>query len=488
MAVTYTFATATSSIPLSQLDANFATPITLGNTAVYLGNTTPSIGNLTLSNVTITSGTINASVTESYGNANAVVYTSSSNVGTTSTALSFDGTNFSTTGTATATKFIPTGSSVTGNGLYLPAANSLGLSTNGTNALYIDSSQNVGIGTTGTTSAKLNIGSPVANQSSNLSTLDSATLSITNALSTALNQSAKLIFIPQSGGIATIASQYENYIGSGSTSTNLIFANQTSGSNNATEKMRIDSSGNVGIGTSSPSSYGGKLVVANGVASISNTSNANVAAAQFDYDGTGARFFAYNSTGSYQIFYTNASSGNVTERMRIDSSGNLLVGTTTSGGVGISLQPGTVGAPVMTFNKSYNGGAGVLNCNYNGANVGGISMTNSATAFNTTSDYRLKENIIPLPNALDTVMKLKPSQYSWKENGYTTTGFIAHELQAVVPDCVTGEKDAVDAEGKPIYQGVDTSFLVATLTAAIQEQQTIINDLKARITILEGAK
>ena len=70
---------------------------------------------------------------------------------------------------------------------------------------------------------------------------------------------------------------------------------------------------------------------------------------------------------------------------------------------------------------------------------------------------------------------------TWKSDGSISQGFIAHELQAVVPECVTGEKDAVDKDGKPIYQGIDTSFLVATLTAAIQEQQAIINDLQAKL-------
>jgi len=204
MAVPYTFGTATASIPLSQLDSNFATVITLGNTAIQLGNTVTTLNNMTLANVTIssgnvtltnvavttanvttanittavigtetvttstittanvttanittanittdniTSGTVSTSLTLSYGTANAVAYLNGSKVVTTGSALTFDGTNFATTGTATATKLIPTGTSVTGNGMYLPATNAVGISTNGTNAVYIDSSQNVGIGT-----------------------------------------------------------------------------------------------------------------------------------------------------------------------------------------------------------------------------------------------------------------------------------------------------------------------------------------------------
>lgn len=115
-----------------------------------------------------------------------------------------------------------------------------------------------------------------------------------------------------------------------------------------------------------------------------------------------------------------------------------------------------------------------------GTSVGNIASTVSATAYNTSSDYRLKENIQPMQNALATVVQLNPVTYTWKVDGSDGQGFIAHELQAIVPDAVTGEKDAVDEKGNPIYQGVDTSFLVATLTKAIQE-------LKAEVDSLKGA-
>jgi hypothetical protein len=88
--------------------------------------------------------------------------------------------------------------------------------------------------------------------------------------------------------------------------------------------------------------------------------------------------------------------------------------------------------------------------------------------------------------ALDKIALLNPVTYTWKSDGSDGQGFIAHELQAVVPDCVSGEKDAVDADGKPQHQGVDTSFLVATLVAAVQEQQAIITALEARIAALEA--
>ena len=105
--------------------------------------------------------------------------------------------------------------------------------------------------------------------------------------------------------------------------------------------------------------------------------------------------------------------------------------------------------------------------------VGYIRSSNGTTLnYTSISDYRLKTNVQPMTKALETISKLNPCTYNWVKDNSEGQGFIAHELQAVVPDCVTGEKDAVDAEGKPQYQGVDTSFLVATLTAAIQELNT----------------
>jgi hypothetical protein len=122
----------------------------------------------------------------------------------------------------------------------------------------------------------------------------------------------------------------------------------------------------------------------------------------------------------------------------------------------------------------------------NGTSVGQIYTTNTATAYVTSSDYRLKENITSMIGALAKVAQLKPCTYTWKSSDAEGQGFIAHELQEVFPDAVYGEKDGVDKDGNPDYQGIDTSFLVATLTAAIQEQQAIITDLKARIEALEA--
>ena len=251
------------------------------------------------------------------------------------------------------------------------------------------------------------------------------------------------------------------------------------------DSVAIDSSGRVGIGTSSPTSRLHVLQSADTTAGGLQIRNAADSNSIYIYqDGTTTTYDA-GSSGA-QAWKTGSA-----ERMRIDGSGNLLVGTT-------STQRGKV-----TINQSatsgYSNALGLLANNDGGtfnmvgfyrydtlANVGSISSNGTSTSFNTSSDYRLKENIAPMTGALVTVQQLNPVTYNWKVDGSSGQGFIAHELQAVVPDCVTGEKDAVDADGNPVYQGIDTSFLVATLTAAIKEQQAIIESLTARIEVLEA--
>ena len=125
---------------------------------------------------------------------------------------------------------------------------------------------------------------------------------------------------------------------------------------------------------------------------------------------------------------------------------------------------------------------------YNGNLIGTITQSGTTgVAYNTSSDYRLKGDVTPMTNRLAAVMALNPVTYTWNTDGSSGQGFLAHELQAVIPDAVTGTKDAEDADGNPVYQGVDFSRVVPTLVAAIQEQQAQIEALTARIEALENA-
>jgi len=308
--------------------------------------------------------------------------------------------------------------------------------------------------------------------------------------------------------------------------------------NNGLDQVTIDLAGNVGIGTSSPAtklnikpaSYANGTAVApafqieySGAAGSSSTSQGAICWSSAGVQ-TGAITTAFdNPSATYNtamIFYTSNSTGTNTERMRISSGGDLLIGTTATSVQKLRID-GTQGGIFVTnddlnhysylaLSKSSSSAAhyvlGILNSA--GTTVGAITHNNTTTTYATSSDYRLKENIAPMTGALDVVQALKPVTYKWKSDGSDGQGFIAHELQKVVPDCVTGEKDAmrtekyeispaipaeVDEDGKvikeaveavmgerevPAYQGIDTSFLVATLTAAIQE-------LNAKVTTLE---
>ena len=270
-----------------------------------------------------------------------------------------------------------------------------------------------------------------------------------------------------------------------------------------TERMRIDSSGNVGIGTSSPTQ---KLSVAAAAAlmDITSTTGTNFNGLEMKNTGGSLYFGIDSSTGGFYATsayagviyrsgaYPLAFSTNGTERMRIDSSGRLYVNQTTGNGNTLQRMGITYDGSVewgLSFRNSWSGdGGSAINFNnYAGTQVGTIQAGATSTSYNTSSDYRLKENIQPMQNALGVVAQLNPVTYTWKADGSDGQGFIAHELQAVVPDCVTGEKDAVDEEGNPKYQGIDTSFLVATLTKAIQELKAELDATKAEVAALKGA-
>jgi hypothetical protein len=169
---------------------------------------------------------------------------------------------------------------------------------------------------------------------------------------------------------------------------------------------------------------------------------------------------------------------------------NLCVGSPTvnnAGVISLDFNGQTQQGITLDDTSASNGGYYVFFRNNTGATAGYIEhFSSTVVAYMTTSDYRLKEDVQPMTGALAKVTQLKPVTYKWKADGLAGQGFIAHELKAIVPDCVSGEKDATYEDGSIKPQGIDTSFLVATLTAAIQEQQALIESLTTRLTALEN--
>lgn len=248
------------------------------------------------------------------------------------------------------------------------------------------------------------------------------------------------------------------------------------------EAMRIDSSGRVGIGTTTPTQ---KVSIAG---ALSFNSVASYSGSGYEIGKDGADFLCFSS-GSAGARFINTTTA--TEFMRIDSSGRVMTGCTSptfaSSTFKFSVTEGITIAPFGINNNAAGSDASNISIfARNGTQTGAITVTGTTTAYNTSSDYRLKDNVQPMTGALAKVALLKPCTYQWKADGSDGEGFIAHELAEVCHHAVFGEKDATNDEGEIIAQSVDASFLIATLTAAMQEQQAMITALTARITALEA--
>ena len=218
------------------------------------------------------------------------------------------------------------------------------------------------------------------------------------------------------------------------------------------------------------------------------------------------------------ITFETGVSGTMAERLRISSGGNVRINNTDAGNYRLKIAFAGDGEEGIGLQSTYSGSGNMLRfLNSAGSTVGLVSTTNTTTNYATSSDYRLKENVTPITDALSRVNQLKPSRFNFiSESDRTVDGFIAHEVQDIIPEAISGEKDAMkdeefeltpmvdavtDEEGNviteaveavmetrsvPDYQGIDQSKIVPLLTAAIQEQQTIIDNLITRLEALEA--
>ena len=269
----------------------------------------------------------------------------------------------------------------------------------------------------------------------------------------------------------------------------LVLTSDTSGEiklqSAGTDTVTVKSDGKVGIGTSSPAnpldinlSLNEKVKISDGTQSIELI----VKDGQLDIGTPEAKALVFNT--------------NNTERARLTDGGLFRVTNNCQfGGTSVAS------TGVVVSNPDFNSEIGIKHANgvssglyylylvYNNSTIGGITQNGTTgVSYNTSSDYRLKENNVNITDGMDRVKLLKPYRFNFIADSDTTVdGFFAHEVQDVVPEAIHGTKDAVDDEGNPVYQGIDQSKLVPLLTAALQEAITKIEDLETRIQALENA-
>jgi hypothetical protein len=272
----------------------------------------------------------------------------------------------------------------------------------------------------------------------------------------------------------------------------------------ATERMRIDSSGNVGIGTASPNhELDVKAATNSGISITPATGNATNYLDWYDTGGGPYGRLGYNHQTSTMTFSTVN-----TERMRMDSAGRIFMNSQTDSDGVLNIENQSGDYCIAVKDKAVNS-AYILFRNSAGNATGSILRSGTSTSFNTTSDYRLKENVTDISDGITRVKQLAPKRFNFiEEPDRTVDGFLAHEAQAVVAEAVHGTKDELEvwAEGEelpdgvsvgdnkldddgntiPKMQGIDQAKLVPLLTAALQEAIAKIETLETKVAALEA--
>ena len=353
--------------------------------------------------------------------------------------------------------------------------------TNNQQRMGIDSSGNVGIGITNP-DQKLHVrkgdAGGVDSQSSSVITLensDNATLQFLCPN----NKSAQLRFGDvQDNGVGYIDYDHNQ--------------NRMSFATNGPEKMRIDSSGNVGIGTTSPV----RRLHLNG--SDSDTVQLHITNSTTGTTSNDGISFALGSDES--LIINQRESNHISlktadeERIRIDADGLTSIGTTTTANARLFVNPNVDsstqrGITISGRKDVYD----VIALNFvhatNNSSAGSVTFTTTAAvAYNTTSDYRLKQDVVTLTDSITKLKQLNPVHFKWKDMpSVETDGFLAHEVQTVVPSAITGEKDALDKNGNIEPQQIEVGKLTPLLTSALQEAIAKIETLETKVAALEAA-
>ena len=344
-------------------------------------------------------------------------------------------------------------------------------------AITIDSSENVGIGTT-SPNVRLEVAGPDAQ----------VFLNNTNATSNGSHEFSMTALKPGTGFNVLNLGGWEQRFKVGGAQA---------------EAMRIDSSGNVGIGTNSPDS---KLHVsaATPIINLQDSNGSGNAATPYlqykDSGGTDLGYVGYGSSGNSTLTIANIANDNIdfltngTQSLRIDSSGNVLMGTTSTSATSSPGIKNLFGGRLFTVATYSDNTQESLSMYSTGASayrfyVGwGGTIYATSTSISAISDIRYKENVRDLDDGLSKIMALQPRKFDWKEGKgrdvKNDRGWIAQEIETVFPDLVDEWKDEAP-EGEEPYKSVRPD-LIPVLVKAIQEQQTLIESLTARITTLEG--
>ena len=493
MGVPNTFGTATSAIPLSQLDANFATPITIGNTAVQLGNTVTTLNNMTLANVTISSG--NVTIT---------------NVGIT---------NANVSGTANISTLVVVGNATVGGNATI-TGNITAANANVTTNLVLFNGTANGVAYLNT-SKVLTTGSALVFNGTNLGvgvTPSAWTPTYRKALQ--LNTYSAISGDSFFGLTDISTNAYESATGTFSYITSApaadyrqdnngkhIWLQAASGTANAAitfiQAMTLDASGNLLVGATSADAR--VFAYSTTGTSLKALNPSNVAQLLIGFNNTSFNFMDADNN----IFR----SGNGTERARIDSSGNLLVGTTSA----IASERLNVTGSVATgfvsrvINTNATDPQGML-LYYSGASPNSSSapflycldtttvraeirsnggLANYSANDVNLSDRREKTNFAPAKSYLDVICAIPVQTFNYidqnmEDDAGLTLGVVAQDVQAIAPELVMESNWGTEEEPKmrlSIYQ----TDLQYALMKALQEQQSLITQLTARITALEGA-
>jgi len=344
-------------------------------------------------------------------------------------------------------------------GIFFPAADTIAFAEGGAEVARFDSSGNLGIGAS--PSYRLDV---------------NATSFIAASVSTSYSGAGNIRIAD-----ASTTSASAPYIGS-------VGNNLTFGRLGTAEYARIDSSGNVGIGTST--------VATNFRAQFLGTAGSNTSAASSGTTQAASAVLRLQAGGGFTGTLDIGQGGGTGSWLQSADTTNLATtyplllnpvgGDVIVGGTSTSSNESTYqGGGVFTSRRASSAGTTHANFLNGGSVVGSITSNTTTTFYNTTSDYRLKENATPVTTGLQTIAALNPVNFDWVSNRVADTGFLAHEFQAVIPNCVMGTKDAIDANGNPVYQQIDRSGAIPFLVAAIKEQQALITALTARITALE---